>query len=292
MPSRTAQRLCPHAIFVTPRFDVYHAVSREIMDILAGVTPILEPVALDEAFLDVSDALGRHEDAFGLGGAIKAAITAETQLTASLGIATNKLTAKVASDFRKPDGLTVVGPGEERSFLAPLPVRRLWGIGPKAEERLGRAGVHTAGELADVDPGWIISRFGRQGLEWQRMAQGVDERPVSAAHVRRQLSRERTFPRDIADSRELRGALHAMADELAPLLARHRPARTVTLKLRYADFTTVTRRCTPGSTITADSLKGLSEQLLQDHWSERPVRLLGIAVSNFVDDQPGQLSLF
>ena len=292
MPSRTAQGLCPEAIFVAPRFAAYHSVSRQIMDILAGVTSVLEPVALDEAFLDVSDVLVGHADAQSLGRAIKASILAETQLTASLGIAANKLTAKVASDFDKPDGLTLVAPGEERSFLAPLPVRRLWGIGPKAEERLTRAGIRTAGELADAEPAWVIARFGRQGLEWQRMAQGDDERPVSATQVRRQLSRERTFPRDIVDSRELQGALASMVDELAPLLAHHRPARTVSLKLRYADFTTVTRRYTPGSIITEDSLKRLSEQLFRNHWSERPVRLLGIAVSNFVDDQPGQLSLF
>ncbi|MBV9279112.1 MAG: DNA polymerase IV, partial [Chloroflexi bacterium] len=240
MPCRTARRLCPGAIFVRPRFEVYRGVSEQVMAIFGQVTDLIEPVALDEAFLDVSAVVADEPGAEGIGRALKDQIRAATSLTASLGIAGNKLVAKVASDFHKPDGLTLVKPGEERRFLSPLPVRTLWGVGPRAEERLHRAGIKTAGALADAAEGAVLARFGRLGLGWQRLARGVDDRPVTPSTPRRQLSRERTFASDVRDAAELHVALRTMAEEIAALMEGRQPARTATLKLRYADFSTVT----------------------------------------------------
>lgn len=291
MACSAARRLCPEAIFLRPRFAVYSAVSEEIMHMLREIGGSFEQLSLDEAFLDVTDRMTENGDPEALGRAIKRRIRERTDLTASLGIAANKLTAKVASDYQKPDGLTVVPPGQERQFLAPLRVRALWGIGPKAEERLALAGVKTVSQLADADEAWVVARFGRWGLEWQRLALGIDGRAVMARSGRRQVSRERTFPQDVMDREEVIAAVRLLARELQGVLETYPPCKTLTLKLRYADFTTVTRRHTSRTVMTPESLTSLASYLLETHWNGRPVRLLGLGLSNFVEQQPGQLAL-
>jgi DNA polymerase IV len=188
MPSRTARRLCPEAIFLPPRFAVYREVSRQLHELFLELTSLVEPIALDEAFLDVSSLVDSHLEAEGVARGLKRRIAEETSLTASVGVASNKLVAKLASDRQKPDGLTIVPPGQERAFLAPLPVRSLFGIGPRTEERLVAAGITQVSQLADADPGWLVARFGQSGLEWQRLAQGIDERPVEARRELKQAS--------------------------------------------------------------------------------------------------------
>jgi DNA polymerase-4 len=292
MPSRTARRLCPQAIFLPPRFDVYRAVSRQLHDHFSELTPLIEPIALDEAFLDVSSLVQTAPEADEVARELKRRIWEETSLTASVGVATNKLVAKVASERQKPDGLTIVPAGQERAFLASLSVRSLFGIGPRTEERLAAAGITQVSQLAEAEPGWLVGRFGQAGLEWQRMAHGIDERPVEPDRELKQVSRERTFPRDVRARQELHGILDGLVTELAPALHDAPPAKTVTLKLRYADWTTITRRQTPGTVVTAEVLASCARELFEGSWDGRPLRLVGLGVSNFISTSDGQLSLF
>lgn len=291
MPCRTARRLCPSTIFVRPRFDVYREVSRTVMAILRGVSPLAEAVALDEAYVDVSTVVVTEQDAAALGNDIKVRIKTQTDLTGSIGIASNKLVAKVASDYHKPDGLTQVRHGEEAGFLAPLSVRRLWGIGPHAERRLVAQGIRTAGELAACEEAWVVGCFGHGGLEWQLLARGIDRSAVTPDAKLRQISRETTFEADVAQPDSIREVITRLCTDMSPALSLQRPGRTVTLKLRYADFETVTRRLTPGTIISATALPGHALLLFGNAWNGKPIRLVGVGVSNFIPEQPDQLRL-
>lgn len=292
MPSRTALELCPDAILIAPRFAVYRQVSEQLRDLFLALTPIIEPIALDEAFLDVSSLVTSPSVAEERARALKRRVHEETGLTASIGIAINKLVAKVASDRQKPDGLTIVPAGQEQAFLAPLPVRSLFGVGPRTERRLQEGGIERISQLAEARPEWLIARFGPSGLEWQRMAQGTDERPVMPDRELKQISRERTFPRDISRREELRSALEALTAELIPALRNAPPARTFTLKLRYADLRIITRRRTPDTIVTAAVLAPGVLRLFEESWDGRPLRLLGLGISNFISAPEGQLALF
>jgi DNA polymerase-4 len=292
MPCRTARRLCPQAIFVRPRFEVYHDVSRQLRDLFLALTPLVEPIAFDEAFLDVSSAIASPSDSEAMARTLKQRIWDETSLTASVGVASNKLVAKVASERQKPDGLTIVPCGQERAFLAPLSVRQLFGVGPRSEERLLSAGIERVSQLAKADPAWLVARLGQSALEWQRLAQGIDARPVEPHRELKQMSREQTFARDVSSREELRNILDELVVDLLPGLQSAPPARTLTLKLRYADWATVTRRQTPGTIVTAEVLAPRALQLFEESWDGRPLRLMGLALSNFIADPAGQLSLF
>jgi DNA polymerase-4 len=171
-------------------------------------------------------------------------------------------------------------------------VRRLFGIGPRTEERLQAEGIERVSQLAEADPTWLVARFGQSGLEWQQLARGIDHRPVEAERELKQISRELTFPRDVSAREDLRVTLERLAGELAPAIQSSPPARTFTLKLRYADWTTITRRQTPGTIVTADILTPRALDLFEESWDGRPVRLMGLGVSNFVATPTGQLSLF
>ncbi len=292
LPAVTARRLCPQAVFIAPRFGVYRAVSETVMEVLQRLSPTLERIAYDEAFVDVSDRVRAWLDADSLGKSVKRDIHGAVGLTASIGIAANKITAKVASDHQKPNGLTIVASGEEARFLAPLTVRKLWGIGPRAEARLATEGIERAEQLAAASAEWIVARFGHQGLEWQALARGVDSRPVASGEKRRQISREETFAEDLNDIDSLCAALKRMSDGVISDMRTYPPARTLTVKIRYANFTTITRQISPGTVMTAQSVPDHARHVFMDHWDGRPVRLLGVALSNFVEDAPGQLKLF
>ena len=292
MPSRTALMLCPVAILIHPRFDVYREVSRQLHALFRAVTPLVEPIAFDEAYLDVSSLLPSPEQGEHAARSLKRRIRDETGLTGSIGVAANKLVAKVASDRDKPDGLTIVPRGQERTFLAPLPVRVLIGVGPRTQDRLHGAGIDTVAQLAEADPAWLVGRFGQSGLEWQRLAQGIDDRAVVPDRELKQISRERTFVHDLSTRDELRQALTGLASELVTLLPGAPPARTVTLKLRYGDFAIVTRRRTPGTVVTAEVLELEALELFEESWDGRPLRLMGLGISNFIEPPAGQLALF
>lgn len=290
MPISTAYRLCPQGIYIPPDMAKYSAISQEIREIFEEFTDLVEPVSVDEAFLDVTASVRLFGFGETIASRIKARIRERTKLTASVGVATAKLIAKIASDLKKPDGLVVVPPGTERAFLAPLPVRRLWGIGPKMEERLAKLGIHTVGQLADAK---VTRLLGTHGLDLQRLARGEDDRPVvSDAGPARSVSVEHTFDVDEGSPRVLRKALLRLADELSRRLrAESLAGRTVTLKYRDENFRTTTHaRSGKTPTNVASDLFQIASALFDEVHGSLKVRLLGIGVSGFSD--PVQKSLF
>lgn len=290
MPISTAYRLCPHGIFVTPDMAKYSAVSKEIRVVFEAFTDLVEPISVDEAFLDVTASARLFGDGEAIARRIKARIREQTSLTASVGVASAKLIAKIASDLQKPDGLVVVAPGTERAFLAPLPVRHLWGVGPKMEDRLFRMGIHTIGQLAE---GETVRLLGTHGLDLQRLARGEDDRPVvSDSGPARSVSVEHTFDVDEGRPRALRKMLLHLADELSHRLRSETlSGRIVTLKYRDETFRTTTHaRSRETPTNTASELYETAVGLFDDVHGSLKVRLLGIGVSGF--GQPVQRTLF
>lgn len=294
MPTATALRLCPQAVLVSGHRGRYSEMSDKVMDILGQYTPLLEPLSIDEAFLDVTGTEAHYGPPAQLARILQDRIQNELNLSASLGVATNKLVAKIASDFRKPHGITVVPPGEEAAFLAPLPIRKLWGVGQVTGRDLGKLGVETVGDLARIPREELISRFGQSGGEGlYRAAHGIDDSPVQPEHEAKSLSREETFARDIRDAETLRRELLRLSDEVAWRLRRHGlQARTVNLKLRYGDFSTLTRQFTlPDATDSGPVLYAHALALFEKVWDRRPVRLIGVGGTNL--EQGGrQLRLF
>ncbi len=294
MPMSQALRLCPEAIVLPARHGLYRQYSRRVMALLVDVTPLVEQISIDEAFLDVTAAAVPWEAAAGLAEGLQARVRAEVGLSASLGVATNKQVAKVASDRHKPGGLTIVRPGEEAAFLSPLPARALWGVGPVTAGRLAELGVATIGELASLDEEALRRAFGRHGAEMRRRALGCDDSPVVTEHERKSVSQERTFSRDITELRALKQQLWRMSQGVAEHLQRAGVAGgTVAIKLRYGDFSTLSRQTTlPVPTADATEIYRAALVLLERTWQRgRPVRLLGVGAQQLV--QPtGQLSLF
>jgi nucleotidyltransferase/DNA polymerase involved in DNA repair len=294
MPISEAWRRCPKGNYLPVDMEKYARESERVMAILHRFTDLVEPVSIDEAFLDVTGsarAMGTGEQ---IGRRLKEAIREETQLTASVGVATSKLVAKIASDMRKPDGLVVVPPGTEAAFLAPLPVRRLWGIGPRMEEELAKLGIVTIGDLATLDPTRLERRLGTHGHDLQLLARGIDDREVSAEGAEaKSLGQEHTYDRDTADLDRLRATLLALADGVAARLRAHGlKARTITLKYRDEDFRTTTHaRTLPVRVDSGNDLFRVATELLAEVHGERKVRLLGIYASHFAEAAP-QLPLF
>jgi len=293
MPMATALRLCPQAAIVKPRFDRYREVSRHIHEIFRRYTDRVEPLSLDESYLDVT---GHDLPATEVARRIKREIRAETGLTASAGAGPNKLVAKIASDFKKPDGLVVVRPSEVRRFLAPLPVSRIWGIGRVGEQRLARIGVQTIGDLARVGEAALSRLFGRSGPFFRKLALGQDDRPVSPERPTRSISSETTFAADVVDRVRLRRMLGKFAGEIeASLRKEGLLARTVTVKVRYHDFRQVTRSSTAREPLrSARSMRERARTLLGRTAAGRvPIRLVGLGVSNLFDEEAErQLPLF
>jgi DNA polymerase-4 len=294
MPISTAFRLCPTGVFIAPSMEKYASVSGEIMEVLRGATDLVEPLSIDEAFLDVTAsgrALGSGEE---IARWLKAKLVKRVGLTASVGVASCKLVAKIASDMRKPDGLVVVPPGTEAAFLAPLPVRRLWGVGPKMEELLLKAGIASIGALAAADPARLARRLGTHGHDLQTLARGVDPRPVLPDHPgAKSVGQEHTFGVDTADPDRLRATLLALADSVAARLrAQGLKGRTVTLKYRDLTFRTLTRAQTlPRPSDSGKTLFDVAHGLFLTVHDKRKVRLLGVYASGF-EEPVAQLGLF
>ena len=293
MPISVAFRQCPKGVYLPVDMAKYGEASKQVMAILRRFTSIVEPVSIDEAFLDVTGSAR----AFGTGEQIarrlKDEVRSELRLTASVGVAPSKLVAKIASDLRKPDGLVVVAPGTEGAFLAPLPVRRLWGVGPKLEEQLAKLGVQTIGDLASLEEGALERRLGTHGHDLMRLARGEDEREVQAeAGAAKSLGQETTFGEDQSDLTVLRRTLLSLADAVAARLRRHGVrARTITLKYRDESFTTKARSETMGRpTDRGDGLFAVAWRLFEGVHGKKRVRLLGIYASGF--GGRGQLDLF
>jgi DNA polymerase-4 len=274
--------------------EKYARESERIMVILADFTPLVEPLSLDEAFLDVTGSRALHGTGVEIARRIKARIRDEVGLTASAGVAPNKFVAKIASDLEKPDGLVEVGPDQEAAFLRDLPLRRLWGVGPAAEGELAALGARTIGDLVRLGRGRLEGRLGASGAHLFELAQGIDERPVVPWHDPKSIGAEETFGRDTRDVGRLRVTLLAQADRVAAeLRAAGLRGRTVTLKLRFSDFHTLTRRGT-GEAPTSDG-----GEIFRRVWAAfskvpRPqaVRLIGLSVSGFASAaEPQQLPL-
>jgi DNA polymerase-4 len=278
MPTNTALRLCPGLKIVSADWSRIHHCSRQVMEILAAYGP-LEQMSVDEAYIDLSQWPSPQR----IAPQVRLEVKEKTHLPCSIGLATSKLVAKVASEFEKPEGCTIVAPGDEASFLEPLPTRVLWGIGPRTAERLEEMGISTCGQLAMADKALLRDRFGRQAESLQRRARGEDRREVEAQRgLAKSISQEWTFSRDVDDPRQLESQLEKMATKVAgSLRKRNLVAYTVTVKFRWADFTTFTRQKTlEVGTDDGDAIAHIAISIWKKHWPEgQPMRLIGVGVS-------------
>ncbi len=293
MPTSQALRLCPQAVLRHGHHKEYGSYSKQVMAILSEYTPLLEPISIDEAFLDVTGCEGLFGPADELAHKIQQRILSELGLPSSLGVARNKLVAKVASAMAKPCGVLVVPTGQEAAFLAPLPIERLWGIGEVTARRLRSRGMLTIGQLAALSARQMKELFGSAAEEMSRRALGIDQRPVGSSGRRKSVSQEHTFARDVSDIRVLRRSLLKMSDNVATQLRKKGEcARTVVLKVRYPDFRTITRRVTLSQpTDLAEVIHAQAVQLLQKEWTRGVrVRLIGVGVTGLV--RARQLGLF
>lgn len=293
MPSARAKQLCPFAIWVRGNFERYHEMSQAVRAIFADETPLVQPVSIDEAYLDVTPGSHSGEHPIAIARRIRARV-AELGITCSVGLSAVKSVAKIASDHEKPDGLTVVWPGDEAEFLAPLPVRAMPGIGPRSAERLAALGIHTLGALAALDELSAIDAMGSHGLDLVWRARGEDSRTVHANRAAKSISNERTFATDMRTPAEVEGALAALSAKVGQRMRRSGVAgRTLTVKLRFSDFTTKTVSRTFAAPTDDEAVFGpVARELLGSAW--RPgigLRLLGIGLSGF-DDKAVQLDLF
>ena len=284
MPMRTAQRLCPHAIRVGARFDRYREISQRVLSIFRDLTPLVEPLSLDEAYLDVTSIVAKDRPPADIAAGLKRRVKHELGLTISVGVATSKSIAKIASDMDKPDGLTVVVPGDEKAFLAPLPIRDLWGVGPRTAERLNSEGIETIGDIARQDEDWLRERFGKHGAQMQKLALGQDNSPVVVRRETKSVSAETTFAQDIGEPEALLEVVNRLSQRVSHQLRRKQlQGRTVKLKLRLSDFTTFTRQKTlPYAVQSADDLSQSAGELLRaELYGRRRFRLVGVGVSGF-----------
>jgi DNA polymerase-4 len=292
MPISRAVRLCPHGVYLPVDMDKYQRVSAEIMAILGDFSPLVEPVSVDEAFIDLSGTTALFGPPDETVRRIKTRIRAETGLTASAGLAANKFVAKVASDLRKPDGLVIVPPGTEATFLRPLAVERLWGVGRVLAVALAGLGIATIGQLQAMPASTLVRRFGEHGRELHDLAFGRDDRPVEPSTPAKSIGAETTFGVDGRDPERLRRTLRRHAERVARQLREERlAAARVTLKLRYADFRTLTRSHTGDPTQDGLDLYRRALVLLDREAVTEPIRLIGLSASSLGPAGQGQLPL-
>ncbi|MDF2630571.1 MAG: DinP-like DNA protein [Symbiobacteriaceae bacterium] len=290
MPSREALRLCPQAIFVPHHFEKYTAVSRQVREIMRRYTDIIEPLSLDEAYMDVTG-----QDAVAIGRELKASVQRETQLTGSVGVSYCKFMAKLASDMDKPNGFTVVDWDRAQAMLPDMPVRKLWGVGPASEQALKKLGIQTCGDLLRHDPEVLRRHYGRRADELLLLASGIDFRGIEANHEMKSVGEETTFPHDQTDRAYLSGLLEQMAGRLTQDLQRYNMAcRTVTVKIKWnvfieggpkgGDFLQNTRSYTvPMPTADAAEIGRVAREIFSRvDWEGRKIRLLGLQLHNFV----------
>jgi DNA polymerase-4 len=296
MPISRARQLCPEAIFLPVRMGRYREVSDQIMAIFESFTPLVEPLSLDEAFLDVTGSARLFGSGREIAIAIKRLIREETGLTGSAGVAAVKLVAKIASDLQKPDGLTIVPMGSERDFLAPLAISRLWGAGAATIKELALLGVSTIGDLAALPVDLLTARFGKSGLHIHQSALGLDDREVVPEREAKSVGHEDTYEEDLRSAAQIRKELLSLAVRVGARLRRHQLAgRTISLKVRYADFSTISRAVTLKEATGDGQLlfRAALELLTKTEAHRRAVRLLGISVSNLLpDNTPRQNDLF
>jgi len=296
MPMAVAVRLCPDAIVIQPQHGRYADVSRQIFDIFERFTPLVEPLSIDEAFLDVTGSERLHGPAERIARTIQTTVREELGLVASLGVAHNKFLAKLASDLEKPNGLTIITEETVHEILDPLPVGKLWGVGKRADAELQRLSIRTIGQIRSIDPDLLKRRFGDATAEhFIQLANGIDDRPVTADGQAKSIGQEITFAEDVGELDELKRVLLQQTEQVARRLRRAElKARTVTLKLREADFTTRTRSQTFGEATDITDNLWLAAKGLLESWARlelAPLRLIGVTASQLSGGR-GQLSLF
>jgi DNA polymerase-4 len=282
MPIARAMKLCPHGVFLPVRMKRYKEISSKVFSIFQKYTPPVEPLSLDEAFLDVTGSGKLFGAAADIAQKIRNEVFSETGLTISAGVAASKLVAKIASDINKPDGLTIVPAGKEAEFLTPLPIKRLWGVGKKTRETLGLLGVHTIGDITGLSLKLLEQKFGKHGRSLYNAALGLDERDVETEHETKSLGHEFTFDSDLMEIKAIQRELLELAGMVAKRLRSYQlQGRTITLKVKYHDFKQITRSIT-SSQYTADSKYIYEESLrllTKTKAGQKPIRLLGISVS-------------
>ena len=303
MPSKKALQLCPHIIFIRPRFAVYKEVSQKIREIFRRYTDLIEPLSLDEAYLDVTEDKQNIGSAIDVAKLIKQAINDELQLTASAGVSVNKFVAKIASDMNKPDGLTFIGPSSIESFMEKLPVEKFFGVGKVTADKMKGMGLFTGADLKKVSEGDMVKHFGKAGRFYYQIARGVDNREVQPNRETKSIGAEDTFAYDLTEIDEMNVELDKLAQTVANRVQSYQlKGRTITLKIKYSDFRQITRNYSVTKpvndfTTIADAAKKL---LLTTEPEGKRIRLLGVTLSNFGEiipkhkgsDNPEQLELF
>lgn len=297
MPGRRAAQLCPDAIFVRGRIGHYAKVGREVREIFHRYTPLVQPLSLDEAFLDVTGSRRLYGDATQIGWMIKKAIQDELNLTASVGVAPLKFVAKIASDLGKPDGFVEVADGEVVDFLDPLPISRLWGVGKVGQRKLHKLGMHNVRDIRTTDREQLNKLFASWGEHLWRLANGIDPRSVVPDWTAKQISHERTFPTDMTDDEMLQGVVSHLSEQVARRVRNSgRRSKTITLKYRREDFRTFSRsKSLPSATDSTATILETALSMLAEMRQEqpRPVRLIGVGAAGLTEkDHPEQLSLF
>jgi DNA polymerase-4 len=290
MPSRTAYRLCPQIIFVKPRFEVYRQVSQQIRAIFFDYTDLVEPLSLDEAYLDVTESKTGEASAIRIAKEIKQRIKEEVQLTASAGISINKFLAKTASDWHKPDGLTFVSPEQAAAFIEALPIEKFHGIGKVTAEKMKKWGVFTGADLKARSELELARKFGKAGRHYYRIAHAIDAREVKPHRERKSVSAENTFSQDLKSEEEMMPYLEKLCERVALRLQKAETSgRTVTLKIKYHDFRIQTRSLTAARQVEKASqlLEAVRELLYRPEFPPEPVRLLGVGVSNLQHEEEG-----
>ncbi len=288
MSSQKAKRLCPDLIFVHGRMDVYKAVSRQIHEIFHDYTDLIEPISLDEAFLDVTENKKNIPLAVTIAKEIKRRIREELHLIASAGVSYNKFLAKIASDYRKPNGLCTIHPDQALDFIARLPIESFWGVGPVTARKMHTLGIHNGSQLRECSAEMLARQFGKMGAIYHAFARGIDERPVEAVRIRKSVGCEHTLERDIARKSSVIIELYHVATELVGRIARSGfKGNTLTLKIKFHDFNQITRSQSRHEELdTLDKILPLAKELLQEvEYESHPIRLIGLSVSNPVKEE-------
>lgn len=303
MPSKKALQLCPHIIFIRPRFDVYKQVSKQVREIFHRYTDLIEPLSLDEAYLDVTKDKQQIGSAIDIAKLIKQAIKDELGLTASAGISINKFVAKIASDMDKPDGLTFIGPSRVASFVEGLAVEKFFGVGKVTAEKMKRMNLHTGADLKKISEEELVQHFGKAGRFYFKIVRGIDDRPVEPNQETKSIGAEDTFPKDLTEVEEMEVELEKIAATVHKRLLRYGlKGRTITIKIKYSDFKQITRSKSFADPFNEEkAIAATAKELLKaTDPAHKRIRLLGITLSNFGEQKPkpgrldtsGQLYLF
>lgn len=295
MPMSRAMRLCKELIILPPNFKSYKIYSMIVMKILEQEADLVEQISVDEAFMDVTSRISKWEEAVEIAKSLQNKIAVNIGLSNSIGVATNKMIAKIASDYNKPNGLTVVLPGEEKSFLAQLKPQKISGIGPKMAEKLSAMNVKKIRDLSKIPLNILVAKFGKIGTVMAQWAQGIDDRPIQVSREIKSISNERTFPKDISSKNELLMVLTQLCEKVVNRLQdKQLSAKRVFIKLRYYDFDTNTvQKSLKQPTDSIETIVDIIKELFIISWTdEKPIRLLGVGVSNFEDEERSQVELF